>query len=81
MCADNENKMVKVKELLGNKYPKLITHGFSSHHLNLLEKVVTPNLVLKHIVEVNTFFRNHHQPRVSNFIYSFLCFYYGIPEN
>lgn len=81
MCTDNENKMVKMKELLENKYPRLITYGCSSHHMNLLEKVVTPNSVLKHIVEVNKFFRNHHQPHVSKlFIYLFLL-WNTVPEN
>lgn len=81
LCTDNEDKMVKMKELLQNKYPELTTCGCSPHHMNLLEQGVTPNSVLKHRLEVNKFFRNHHQPHLSNFIYVFTCFYYGIPEN
>ena len=66
VCTDNENKMGRMKELLKEYNPKLLAYGCSAHHLNLLEKDVTPKSVLKHIVEVHKYFRNHHLPHVSN---------------
>lgn len=75
VCTDYENKMGKMKELLENKYPKLITYGCSSHHMNLLEKEVAHKSVLKLIVEVKNFVRNYQLPNVSNFYY----YYYVRP--
>ena len=67
---DNENKMVKMKKLLSEKYPKIISYGCSVHYLNLLESEVTPGLVIKHIIEVQKFFRNKHQAHVrTNFFF------------
>lgn len=62
ICTDNENKMKKMRELVSEKYPHIITYGCSAHYLNLVEKEVTPKTVLKHIIEIQKFFRNHHQP-------------------
>lgn len=64
VCTDNENKMNKMKEILKEKYPNLLTYGCSAHYLNLIEKEVTPKTILKHIVEIQKYFRNHHQPHV-----------------
>lgn len=64
VCTDSENKMIKMKELLTEKYPNLITYGCSAHYLNLVEKEVTPRTLMKHIIEVQKYFRNHHQPHV-----------------
>jgi len=65
ICTDNESKMVRMKELLAEKFPSLLTYGCSAHYLNLVEKEVTTNTVLKHVVQVQKYFRNHHQPHVS----------------
>ena len=64
-CTDNENKMLRMKEILREKYHKLVTYGCSAHFLNLLEKDVSPNTILKHLIEVHKYFRNHHLPHVS----------------
>lgn len=58
--------MVRMKELISEKYPSILTYGCSAHYLNLVEKAVTPNSVMKHILPVQKYFRNHHQPSVSD---------------
>lgn len=45
----------------------LLVYGCAAHYLNLVEKEVTPRTVLSHLVEVAKYFRNHHQPEVSDF--------------
>lgn len=62
ICTDNENKMISMREIVKQHYPKILTYGCSAHYLNLLEKEVTPQTVLKHIVEIQKYFRNHHRP-------------------
>lgn len=44
-----------------NKYPKMLVFGSANHYLNLVDKAVTPP-ALKQIVEIQTYFRNHHRP-------------------
>lgn len=44
----------EIKLRINIRYPNILTYGCSSHYLNLLEKEVTPNSVLKHIVEIKT---------------------------
>lgn len=40
---------------------KILTYGCAGNLLNLVERAVTPNSVIKHVVEVQKFFRNHHR--------------------
>ena len=40
----------------------LIPYGCLSHVLNLLGQDLTPAPIMKHIVEINKFFRSHHVP-------------------
>jgi len=61
--TDNENKMKKMREILTTNHPKLLTYGCSSHYMNLAEKEIGTNVVVKHIVEVQKYFRNVHQAR------------------
>lgn len=63
VCTDNEAKMLATRRKIKERFPKILVYGCSSHYLNLVETAVTPNTVLKHIVEIQNFFRNHHQPR------------------
>ena len=60
VCTDNENKMKAMKEIVKQTYPKMITIGCSAHYMNLVEKEVTPNTILKQIVEVQKYFMNVH---------------------
>ena len=62
VCTDNENKMKSMREMLKVKHEKLITYGCSAHYMNLVAKEIFPKELTKHIIEVQKFFRNHHQP-------------------
>lgn len=62
IVTDNENKMKSFRKQISEKYPAILTYGCSAHYLNILEKVVSPNTVLKHLIEIQTYMRNHHQP-------------------
>nr|XP_047136633.1 uncharacterized protein LOC124813516 [Hydra vulgaris] len=54
--------MKKMKEIVQQSYPNILMFGCAAHLMNLVEKDVTPQTVLKHIVEVQKYFRNVHQP-------------------
>jgi len=58
--------MVRMKELLKEEFPKILTYGCSAHHMNLLEKDVCNATIMKQIVEVQKYFRNIHQAHVSS---------------
>lgn len=62
IVTDNEKKMQKMKTLLQQDDDQLIVYGCSSHWLNLLGQELTPSTIMKHVVEVQKYFRNHHQP-------------------
>lgn len=51
-----------MRRLLAEDDDDLIMYGCSSHLLNLLGQSVTPKAVVKHIVEIQKYFRNHHAP-------------------
>ncbi|RXG71397.1 hypothetical protein Avbf_08565 [Armadillidium vulgare] len=63
-CSDNEAKMKLLKEKMkeDDELKTIISYGCSAHYINLLEQEVTPNSVLKYIIQIQKFFRNHHQP-------------------
>lgn len=60
VCADNENKMNAMREIINLAYPDFIAYGCSSHILNLCANEITPNKLIKHVVEVQKYFRNKH---------------------
>lgn len=60
--SDNENKMKAVRKELEGLHKELITYGCSSHYLNLLGQDLTVPAVMKHVIEIQKFFRNHHRP-------------------
>ena len=76
-CSDSENKMVSARNKLKDRIDQrrevteqgtsegrnLIVYGCAAHYINLVEKEVSPRTVLSHIVEVQKYFRNHHQPQ------------------
>jgi hypothetical protein len=59
ICSDNENKMVSMRNIIESNYPDVITYGDSAHYLNLVRQAVTPDSLMKHIIFINKFFRNH----------------------
>ena len=40
----------------------ITVYGCSVHMLNLLGEDVTPSDVIKHVKDINKYFRNHHKP-------------------
>ena len=60
--TDNAKNMDKMRRELEKEDANLIPYGCLYHVLNLLGQDLTPAPIMKHIVEVNKFFRNHHVP-------------------
>ena len=60
--ADNAKNMDKMRRELEEEDENLISYGCLSHVLNLLGQDLTPAFIMKHIVEINKFFRKHHVP-------------------
>ena len=51
-----------MRDILQKDNPQLIVYGCSAHWRNLLGQDVTPSTLMKHIVEIQKYFRNHHGP-------------------
>jgi hypothetical protein len=51
--------MKKIKMILEEKHPGILTYGCSTHYSNLLESKLSPTQFIGHIVEINKLFRNH----------------------
>ena len=62
IVTDNAKSMEKMRQKLQEDDEDLIVYGRSSHILNLLGQSLTPSSVIKHIVDVQKYFRNHHAP-------------------
>ncbi|GFS82707.1 DUF659 domain-containing protein [Nephila pilipes] len=56
--------MEKMRRELEQKYENstLITYGCGAHCLNLLGQDITPSSLMKHLVDIHKYFRNHHAP-------------------
>jgi len=61
ICTDNENKMRQMRAILAEDFPELVTYGDPAHYLNLLEKEITPESLLKHVVEIQKYFKYKHK--------------------
>lgn len=62
VVTDNARNMVKMRESLKEDDKDLITYGCLAHWLNLLGQDITSPSIMKHVVEINKYFRNHHIP-------------------
>ena len=62
VTGDNAKNMDKLRSELEEEDENLIPYGCLSHVLNLLGQDLTPAPIMKHIVEINKFFRNQHVP-------------------
>ena len=60
--TDNAKNMEKMRKELEKEDSTLVTYGCLAHMFNLLGTDLTPAPVMKHVVEVNKYFRNHHVP-------------------
>lgn len=55
-CTDNAASMVKMREILRERYPQLYFYGCSAHMLNLLCQDITLKLLIAKINEVSLIF-------------------------
>lgn len=62
IVTDNAKNMERMRHALKSEDNDLIVYGCSAHWLNLLGEDLTPSAVMKHVVEIQKFFRNHHKP-------------------
>lgn len=62
VCCDNENKMKKFRDIITEKHPHILAFGCSAHYMNLVAKEITPKSLMKYVVEIQKFFRNHNRP-------------------
>ena len=62
IVTDNAKNMEKMRTELQKDDPALNVYGCSAHWLNLLGVDITPTAIMKHVVEVQKYFRNHHKP-------------------
>jgi hypothetical protein len=62
IVTDNARNMEKMRQALHEEDNSLVVFGCSAHLLNLLGEDITPASIMKHIKEVNKYFRNHHKP-------------------
>lgn len=62
--TDNAKVMEKTRKLLQleESTKDLIVYGCSSHWLNLLGQDLTPDAVIKPVIKIQKYFRNHHLP-------------------
>ena len=61
IVTDNENKMKRVRKLVLEKYPDKVVYGCSAHYESLLQDDVKTDAILKHVVVINSYFRNNHR--------------------
>ena len=52
--------MKKLRNILAERFPDLITFGCNAHYLALLQIDVSNKSIMKHIVDTQKYFRNVH---------------------
>ena len=62
LVTDNAKNMDKMKMMLQEENEDLLVYGCSAHWLNLLGGDLTPPNIMKHITDIQKYFRNHHHP-------------------
>ncbi|CAL4085922.1 unnamed protein product, partial [Meganyctiphanes norvegica] len=66
VVTDNAKNMVKMRDAIEKVEEEgrepLITYGCLAHWLNLLGKDLTPDQLMKQVVDINKYFRSHHVP-------------------
>ena len=62
VVTDNARNMAKMREALKEEDEDIVAYGCLAHWLNLLGQDITSQNVMKHVVEINKYFRNHHIP-------------------
>lgn len=62
VVTDNAKNMEQMRKAI--EETDIVTFGCLAHWLNLLGVDITAQQVIKHVVEINKYFRNHHMPGV-----------------
>ena len=62
IVTDNAKNMETMHKILHENNNQLHVYGCLAHWLNLLGQDITPSAVMKHIIEVQKYFCNHHLP-------------------
>jgi len=62
VVTDNAKNMEKMRGSVKEDDRELVVYGCSAHWLNLLGQDLTPPAIIKHVTEVQKYFRNHHKP-------------------
>ena len=70
VVTDNAKAMGKMRKALEEDEPDIVGYGCLAHWINLLGQDLTPKKIMKHVVAVNKYFRNHHIPGalLSNYV-------------
>lgn len=61
VVTDNAKNMEKMRKALEEE-DHIVGYGCLAHSLNLLGQDLTPSQIIKHALDVNKYFRNHHIP-------------------
>ena len=61
VVTDNARNMDKMRDGLKEDDCSLVVCGCSVHMLNLLGQDTTPSSVMKHVMKIQKYFRNHHK--------------------
>ena len=62
IVTNNASSMEKMRGLLREYNDDLIVYGCSSHYLNLFGQSLTPQMMIKHIADVEKYFKYYHTP-------------------
>lgn len=62
VVTDNCSVMVKLRELISEKYPNLFVYGCNAHYLNCVGVKMTPSKKIEDIITIQKYFKNHHFP-------------------
>ena len=62
VVTDNAKNMERMRTELTKEDSIVLSYGCLAHWLNLLGQDLTPIALMKHVTDINKYFRNHHIP-------------------
>ncbi|KAF0288517.1 Mediator of RNA polymerase II transcription subunit 20 [Amphibalanus amphitrite] len=60
LVTDNAKNMQNMRRIINQRHPEIAVWGCASHLLNLVGSAVTPSDIMKYVVAVHKWYRNHH---------------------
>ena len=60
LVTDNAKSMENMRRIIHQRRPEVAVWGCASHLLNLVGSAVTPGDIMKYVVAVHKWYRNHH---------------------